>query len=202
MSQSNKEEKIHKTCIECKQVTLLNIEHELCQTCFELKVKEKKYGKCVICEQLNTGENWCQTCNSKRFQEKFNKWTSGNKDVDKFIQNNQLTAKNYYQLLEWIPYERFYKIEYIAEGGFGKVYKANWKDGYISHWDTNKNQWRRHSQNRNDFVALKSLDNSQNVRLEFLNEVVIVYNFNRMSNIVLLILIYFNLINRLHYMLK
>ncbi|RIA83026.1 kinase-like domain-containing protein [Glomus cerebriforme] len=156
-------------CIECKQI--INIGYELCQICFDLKSKEKKYGRCIECKQINMGENWCQICNSKRFQQEFNNWTSGNNDVDKFIKNIQLSAKNYYQLLEWIPYERFYKIVYVAEGGFGKVYRANWKDGYISHWDTNKHQWRRHSQNRNDFVALKSLDNSQNVKLEFLNEI-------------------------------
>ncbi|GBB87071.1 hypothetical protein RclHR1_13530004 [Rhizophagus clarus] len=167
----SKEEKEHKKCVKCKQVKLLNIKHELCQACFDLRVKEKKYGKCIACEQPNTGENWCQVCNSKRFQQNFNKWTSGNNDVDKFIQKLQLSAKNYYQLLEWIPYERFYKVEYIAKGGFGKVYRANWKDGYISHWDINKNQWKRHSQNRNDYVALKSLDHSQNVTLEFLNEI-------------------------------
>ena len=36
--------------------------------------------------------------------------------------------------LEWIPYDRFYDIKYIAKGEFGEVYRANWIDGYISYW--------------------------------------------------------------------
>ena len=37
------------------------------------------------CYQINTGINWCQICNSKRFQQNFNNWTSGNNNIDKFI---------------------------------------------------------------------------------------------------------------------
>src|SRR5205809_768328 len=95
-------------------------------------VEEQKYERCVRCKQKNTGQNWCQTCNSKRFQQNFSNWTSGNDDIDKFIQNNQLSAKNEHQLLEWIPYDRFLAIKYIAKGGFGKVHKAIWQNGYIS----------------------------------------------------------------------
>uniref|UniRef100_U9UB37 Uncharacterized protein n=1 Tax=Rhizophagus irregularis (strain DAOM 181602 / DAOM 197198 / MUCL 43194) TaxID=747089 RepID=U9UB37_RHIID len=30
---------------------------------------------------------------------------------------------------EKIPYDRFINPRYISEGGFGKVYRATWKDG-------------------------------------------------------------------------
>ena len=73
------------------------------------------------------------------------------------------------KVLEWIPYYRFYDIKYIAKGGFGKVYKANWTNGRILHWDNENKNWYREEQNR--FVALKSLNNSKNVTLEFINEV-------------------------------
>jgi hypothetical protein len=36
-----------------------------------------------------------------------------------------LEANNTGELIQWIPYENFTNIEYLAEGGFGKVYKAN-----------------------------------------------------------------------------
>jgi hypothetical protein len=85
--------------------------------------------------------NKCKNCNSiyiaKHFQQNFNNWTSGNNDIDKLIQDIQLsTHYNDYgeifkKVLEWIPYERLYNIEYIARGGFGKVYKANWIDRCI-----------------------------------------------------------------------
>ena len=49
------------------------------------------------------------------------------------------------------------------------MYKANWIDGYIENWDNKNQNWKRWKSNK--FVALKSLNNSKNVTLEFLNEV-------------------------------
>jgi serine/threonine protein kinase len=105
----------------------------------------------------------------------FENWTSGNNNIDKFIQDTQLSAhKAAHKALEWIPYDRFHNIEYIAKGGFGKVYKANWIDGYINEWD-NKNQiWKRYDKGMS--VALKSLYNSKNITLEFMNEVRVIYH--------------------------
>ena len=134
----------------------------------ELKQCYKKYGLCKGCKQINTGDFWCQLCNSKFFQQNFKNWTSGNSDVDKLIQESQLNAKNRYEILEWIEYDRFEDIEYITKGGFGKVYKANWMDGYILNWNYETNQWYR---DRNRMVALKCLNNSKDITLEFLNEV-------------------------------
>ena len=124
---------------------------------------------CKECNQENTSSNWCKACNAKHFQQNFEKWTSGNLDIDKFIQETQLSANKYFEVIEWIPYDRFYDIEYIAKGGFGKVYRANWIDGCIRKWDNKNQNWKRPYPNK--FVALKSLNNSQNVPLEFLNEV-------------------------------
>ena len=124
---------------------------------------------CEECNQENTWSDWCKACNAKHFQQNFENWTSGNDDIDEFIQNTQLSAYDYYRVLEWIPYDRFYDIEYIAKGGFGKVYKANWIDGRIIGWDYINQNWKRKDQNM--FVILKSLNNSKNVTLEFINEV-------------------------------
>ena len=126
------------------------------------------YGLCKECKQPNTDSVWCQLCNSRRFQQNFKNWTSGNSDVDKLIQESQLNAKNFLEKLEWIEYDRFENIEYITKGGFGKIYKANWKDGYIENWDYKTNQWKRYG---NNIVALKCLNNSKDITLEFLNEV-------------------------------
>src|SRR4051812_30979781 len=71
-------------------------------------------------------------CPSVYFQQNFENWTSGNNDIDNLIQDAQLSAHHYAsQALEWIPYNRFYDIKYIAKGGFGKVYRAKWIDGRI-----------------------------------------------------------------------
>src|SRR5215475_11115717 len=126
-------------------------------------------GICEECNQENTYYYWCRACNAKRFQQNFKNWTSGNDDIDKFIRHTQLSAKGRHEVLEWIPYDRFYDIKYIAKGGFGKVYRANWIDGYIQRWDNKNENWERHSQNT--IVALKSLNNSKNITPEFINEV-------------------------------
>src|SRR5581483_8434327 len=79
------------------------------------------YGLCKGCKQPNTGDDWCQPCNSKHFQQNFNNWrTSGNSDVDKLIQESQLNAKSNWEKLEWIEYDRFEDIEYITKGVLGK----------------------------------------------------------------------------------
>jgi len=124
---------------------------------------------CKECNQENTGYEWCNACNAKRFQQNFKNWRSGNDDIDKFIQHTQLSATHSEKVLEWIPYDRFYDIKYIAKGGFGKVYKANWIDGFIREWSNFFQNWKRHKPNMK--VALKSLNNSKNVTLEFINEV-------------------------------
>src|SRR5581483_6963007 len=127
----------------------------------ELKQRYINYGLCQGCKQPKTEDYWCQSCNSKCFQQNFKNWTSGNSDVDKLIQESQLNAKNNWGVLEWIEYDRFENIEYITKGGFGKVYKAIWKDGYIDSWNYETNQWNRNKGYGGIFVALKCLNNSK-----------------------------------------
>src|SRR6266536_3245079 len=110
-------------------------------------VNEKINEICEECKRIN--------CNAKRFQQDFKTWTSGNNDIDIFIQGTQKSA--HYncrapRALEWIPYDRFCDVKFIAKGGFGEVYKANWIDGCLDNKWNNKNQnWRRIRQNM--FVA-------------------------------------------------
>ena len=134
----------------------------------ELRKRYNNYGLCDECNQPNTSYDWCQSCNSKHFQQDFNNWTSGNKEIDEFIQEFQLNATRYEEVLEWMPYEKFENIEYLAKGGFGTVHKAKWIDGVIEYWDISQNTW-----NRSIYydVVLKSLNNSQNITMDFLQEV-------------------------------
>ncbi|GES87610.1 kinase-like domain-containing protein [Rhizophagus clarus] len=126
-------------------------------------------NRCKECDQKNTGYKWCNSCNAKHFQENFKNWDSGNDDINKFIQDIQLSANGYHKLIEWIPFDKLHNIEYIAKGGFGMVYKSKWVDGYIQSWDNKKQDWKRLGSNM--FVALKSLNNSKNVTIEFINEI-------------------------------
>ena len=57
----------------------------------------------------------------------------------------------------------------MADGGFGTIYEATWKDGPIHYWDSENNQWRRRHNERR--VALKCLHDSKDITVEFLSEV-------------------------------
>jgi hypothetical protein len=108
---------------------------------------------------------WCQNCNSKRFRLDFYKWTSGNKYIDKFIQETQLKARNFYEVMEWIPYNRLRNIKYFAKGGFSKVYKAIWLEGYIDRWDDEAQTWHRNPKllfNLNDITKEKDVKSPLN----------------------------------------
>ncbi|GBC49633.1 kinase-like domain-containing protein [Rhizophagus irregularis DAOM 181602=DAOM 197198] len=135
----------------------------------ELKERYKKYGLCDECKQPNTYYYYyCQPCNSKRFQQNFKNWTSGNHDVDEFIQKAQLKAEKFQCVIEWIEYDKFEDVEYLAKGGFGTTFKAVWKDGYIDYWDYDNNKWKRIRKTK---VALKCLHNSQDITTDFLKEI-------------------------------
>ena len=110
---------------------------------------------------------WCQPCNAKRFEENFKNWTSGNKDIDELIQHSQLNTTYAANYLEWVPFEKFQNVTYVAKGGFGKIYSAEWPEGRISFWNIENQEWKRFPKK----VALKSLDNSSDISIDFLNEV-------------------------------
>ena len=135
----------------------------------DLEKRKEAYGICEECNEPGTGEEWCQPCNAKRLEENFKNWTSGNKDIDELIQHSQLNAVYAAKCLKWIPFEKFQNVTYITRGGFGKVYSADWPEGYIYSWDIENKKWRRNSYMK---VALKSLDKSSDISIDFLNEVI------------------------------
>jgi hypothetical protein len=106
-------------------------------------------------------------CYAIYFQQQFIDWTSGNNDIDKFIQDSQLSAhKDVLNVLEWISYNRFYNVKCITKAG---MYRANWIDGYIKYWDDKNQNWKREGGNM--FVNLKSLNTPNNLTLEITNKV-------------------------------
>ncbi|CAB4420284.1 unnamed protein product [Rhizophagus irregularis] len=133
----------------------------------ELKERYKENGLCKECKQPNTYNRCCWPCKSQYFKQNFKNWTSGNHDVDEFIQKAQLNAKWYSQIIEWIEYDKFENVEYLAKGGFGTTFKAVWKDG----------PWKINYDNKplervgETKVALKCLHNSQDITADFLKEV-------------------------------
>ncbi|RHZ51630.1 hypothetical protein Glove_476g83 [Diversispora epigaea] len=131
------------------------------------------FGKCPECNQERSGYNWCKPCNSKHLQNDFNNWTSGNEKIDKFIQDAQLNTNKYWEVIEWIPYDRFKDVKQIGKGGFGTIHYASWIDGFIGKWDIENQQWKRQRNWDGEVgeveVALKKFDNFVNFS-DVLNE--------------------------------
>ncbi|EXX72470.1 hypothetical protein RirG_069060 [Rhizophagus irregularis DAOM 197198w] len=113
----------------------LNDDDEKIVYMYDLEKRKQVYGICGECNEPGTGRRWYQPCNAKRFKENFKNWTSGNKDIDEFIQQSQLNTVYYRNCLEWIPYENFQNITYMAEGGFSKIYSAERLEGHIKYWN-------------------------------------------------------------------
>ncbi|EXX59253.1 Cdc15p [Rhizophagus irregularis DAOM 197198w] len=133
----------------------------------ELKERYKNYGLCKNCKQPKSSFYYCRSCKSQYFKQNFKNWTSGNHDVDEFIQKAQLKVEDTDHIIEWIEYDKFEDVEYLAKGGFGTTFKAVWKDGP---WQIkyNNNQLERKGETK---VALKCLHNSQDITADFLKEV-------------------------------
>jgi hypothetical protein len=118
---------------------------------------------------------WCKECVPRCLIEG---WTSGNDDIDEFIKDTIYNAKNnfyhnnrYYPLfLEWVPFDRFGNIKQIGEGGFAKVYSAAWIDGKAEYIKQDDGSWKK-KESKPLKIALKKLNESQNISTEYLNEV-------------------------------
>ena len=108
-------------------------------------------------------------CNAIHFQQNFKSWTSGNNDIDKVIQDSQLsTHDNLSEALEWISFNRLSNVSYITKDEFGGMYIANWL-GCIWYFNRLNRNWKRKDQYI--FVILKSFDDSKNITSEFMNKV-------------------------------
>ncbi|CAB5329697.1 unnamed protein product [Rhizophagus irregularis] len=100
----------------------------------------------------------------------FKSWTSGNEQIDNFVQEMQLNnIKGHHDIIfEWIPYNQFYEIKETKKNDFITVYSAIWKDGPLC-----KIFWsdKRTRSSNNKEVALKCLHNSCNPIESLINEV-------------------------------
>ncbi|GES79307.1 kinase-like domain-containing protein [Rhizophagus clarus] len=116
---------------------------------------------------LNSNCEKCNfVCNTVYFQQNFESWTSGNDNIDKFIQDTQLSAHNTISdALEWIPHINFNNLKYIEKIG---IYRAVWINGCIDKWNSKNQNWERY---QNTSINLKLLNNLKNIVSEFINEV-------------------------------
>ncbi|GES83246.1 kinase-like domain-containing protein [Rhizophagus clarus] len=138
-----------------------------------------EYGEtyCKNCGKKYTHINykWCKQCAITT-----NFFKSKNEKIDNLVQEMRSKINTRLNIVfEWIPYNQFnYISKEIGKGGFATVYSAIWKDGPLK-YDVDKETYIRIS---NKKIALKCLDNSQNLIDKFLNEVK-EYSIKKMDDI-------------------
>jgi hypothetical protein len=94
------------------------------KTTLEPKIKRKIYEKCNECNKrrrpLDESHQICRICYKMKLIFK----PSGNKIIDDFIRRTQINLIRVEGKMEFVPFDQFKNIEFIAEGGFSKIYKA------------------------------------------------------------------------------
>src|SRR5690349_8842740 len=94
---------------------------------------QNNQNNCKKCGEKYTNAyyKWCKPCVINDLKIKF---TSGNENIDNFIQEIQLKMENSYNIgFEWIPYNQFSNINEIGRGGFATVYSAIWEGGPLEY---------------------------------------------------------------------
>src|ERR1044072_3622119 len=80
---------------------------EKCKDCNRREITDKSHRICSVCFKSITLFN-----------------PSGSEIVDDFIRYTQTNCGNKAEKMEFVSYDRFKDVEFIAEGGFSTVYKA------------------------------------------------------------------------------
>jgi len=162
----------------------------------QCKNKDKykyRFGICSKCYSLYNISTWGYQCDNQNLIANFQ--FSENHVIDEFLLSNQQDSSGKY--FEWIPFNHFTDIKHLADGRFSKVYTATWLDREEKVYevdDSNKafelidhvlpenkcfldnmvvKPSRIEVRKRTSpiMVILKSLCNSHDILMDFLNEV-------------------------------
>ncbi|GBC06982.1 hypothetical protein RclHR1_07180007 [Rhizophagus clarus] len=139
------------------------------------------YNECKIKETISDNQQLLTYQICYNVKKMLKPKLSGNKVIDDFITYTQINSDN--GKMEFVPYNQFKDIEFIAEGGFSKIYKATWIDGPIDNWDEiHYVHWYIVRKN-NYAVVLKKLNNSKNITSKELNELKVSYQISSSKSI-------------------
>src|SRR5688572_25950351 len=134
-----------------------------------MSFQKEKNSICLDCEKEWCSIRWCKNCEINAFRENFKGWTSGDPNIDDFIRQTQLNATGSADYLEFIDFKRFDLVENTNKGGiFSTTYSAIWLEGPRWIWDEAIEQWTRNGPMK---VALKRINNSQNMSKDYLKQV-------------------------------
>ena len=126
---------------------------------------------CENCSQECLATLYCELCVRNYLKANFSNWTSGNDDIDNLIRKCQMEALMPNMIVEWISYNNLQNIKYLTEGGYSKIYTADWINGRYFEWDSKKQQLMREWESRNQAVVLKRLENVESASQNWFKEV-------------------------------
>src|ERR1051325_1463565 len=126
---------------------------------------------CENCNQECLATLYCEYCVRNYLKANFPNWTTGNDDIDNLIQTCQMETLEPEGIVEWIPYDNLQNIKYLTEGGFSKIYTAQWINGSYWEWNSEKQQLTREFEGGVQYVILKRLENVENANQSWLEEV-------------------------------
>ena len=135
---------------------------------------------CENCNQECLATTFCELCVRNYLKANFSNWTSGNDNIDNLLQTCQMKTLMPSKIVEWIPYDNLQNIKYLTEGGFSKIYTAEWIDGEYLEWDSKKQQLTRIGGVH--VVILKRLENVENANQSWLEEVCNIKYLNKNNN--------------------
>ncbi|CAG8614605.1 1315_t:CDS:2, partial [Cetraspora pellucida] len=135
---------------------------------------------CPECDQCLVTGHWCQSCQSQQFHENFDNWTTGFEEIDNFIKETQLNAKDCTEYLEFLPFKSFIGINKYDTSGFGTVYTANWKKGPKDAWSEHEHKYVA----RRDLIKVALISLGKDPKI-FLRELKLNYNFRTKNGLII-----------------
>ena len=126
--------KILENCTSCKNKKIDGKDLGKIEKCLA-ELEKGKREEYFIIDELNNElfkinirlnkEMLCEGCKEKEIENLTDKY--GNEEIARFLYKCKLNAANYNdRYIQWIPFDEFKNIEYLAKGGFGEVHKATW----------------------------------------------------------------------------
>ncbi|RHZ72881.1 hypothetical protein Glove_236g22 [Diversispora epigaea] len=161
----------------------LNIKNYNCCICWQTnncidicKKYFQDFGRCHNCGNLNIQKDVCKHCKYIEMKYLTENW-SDHIIVNTLIEMTKLDKNiKEWEIWRWIDYSKLKNIEYLDQGAFGTVWKAEWIDMPEELFETYNF----------DQVVLKKLKSSKEISLKFLEE--LYSNFRCRSKYVLPIL--------------
>lgn len=125
---------------------------------------------CENCQEECLATLYCEFCVRKYLKSQFSDWTSGNNTIDDLLKKCQESSLIPYMIVEWIPYDKFINLQFLAKGGCSDIYTADWEEGGYKEWDIKERKLKRAGKCK---VVLKKLENVEDADRTWLEEVII-----------------------------